>query len=119
VSESAVCQTGWVWFGAKPAQSETPVRAAAKRRPAGRGLGYATMTAEAIETKFRTVVEAIAGVSAQFRTSSSVRTQQIQPAAAVGATQRGESNRVLPAIPGSALFVEPANYSELCRWSKA
>jgi hypothetical protein len=29
------------------------------------GLGYATMTAEAIETKFRTVVEAIAGVSAQ------------------------------------------------------
>src|SRR5580693_4510356 len=25
------------WFGAKPAQSETPVRAAAKRRPPGRG----------------------------------------------------------------------------------
>ena len=26
-----------LWFGAKPAQSETPVRAAAKRRPPGRG----------------------------------------------------------------------------------
>jgi hypothetical protein len=26
---------GWVLFGAKPAQSETPVRAAAKRRPPG------------------------------------------------------------------------------------
>ena len=25
------------WFGAKPAQSETPVRAAGKRRPPGRG----------------------------------------------------------------------------------
>ena len=28
---------GWVGFGAKPAQSETPVRAAAKRRPPGEG----------------------------------------------------------------------------------
>ena len=27
----------WFMFGAKPAQSETPVRAAAKRRPPGRG----------------------------------------------------------------------------------
>jgi hypothetical protein len=34
VSESAVsAKRGWVSFGAKPAQSETPVRAAAKRRP--------------------------------------------------------------------------------------
>ncbi len=31
--ESAVsAKRGWVQFGAKPAQSETPVRAAAKRR---------------------------------------------------------------------------------------
>jgi len=38
VSESAVsAKRGWVQFGAKPAQSETPVRAAAKRRPSGRG----------------------------------------------------------------------------------
>jgi len=38
VSESAEsAKRGWVWFGAKPAQSETPVRAAAKRRPPGRG----------------------------------------------------------------------------------
>jgi len=37
VSESAVsAKRGWVWFGAKAAQSETPVRAAAKRRPPGR-----------------------------------------------------------------------------------
>ena len=36
--ESAVsAKRGWVSFGAKPAQSETPVRAAAKRRPPGRG----------------------------------------------------------------------------------
>jgi len=34
VSESAVsAKRGWGSFGAKPAQSETPVRAAAKRRP--------------------------------------------------------------------------------------
>jgi hypothetical protein len=33
VSESAVsAKHGWGSFGAKPAQSETPVRAAAKRR---------------------------------------------------------------------------------------
>jgi hypothetical protein len=38
VSESAVsAKQGWGWFGAKPAQSETPARAAAKRRPPGRG----------------------------------------------------------------------------------
>jgi hypothetical protein len=38
VSESAVsAKRGWGSFGAKPAQSETPVRAAAKRRPPGRG----------------------------------------------------------------------------------
>jgi hypothetical protein len=34
VSESAVsAKRGWGSFGAKPAQSETPARAAAKRRP--------------------------------------------------------------------------------------
>ena len=38
MSESAVsAKRGWGLFGAKPAQSETPVRAAAKRRPPGRG----------------------------------------------------------------------------------
>jgi len=38
VSESAVnAKRGWGSFGVKPAQSETPVRAAAKRRPRGRG----------------------------------------------------------------------------------
>ncbi len=38
MSESVVsAKRGWVLFGAKPAQSETPVRAAAKRRPPGRG----------------------------------------------------------------------------------
>ncbi len=38
MSESAVsAKRGWVSFGAKAAQSETPVRAAAKRRPRGRG----------------------------------------------------------------------------------
>jgi hypothetical protein len=38
VSESAVsAKRFWFMFGAKPAQSETPVRAAAKRRPPGRG----------------------------------------------------------------------------------
>jgi hypothetical protein len=38
VSESAViAKRGWGSFGAKPAQSETPARAAAKRRPPGRG----------------------------------------------------------------------------------
>ena len=38
MSESAVsAKRGWGSFGAKPAQSETPVRAAAKRRPPGRG----------------------------------------------------------------------------------
>jgi len=38
VSESAVsAKRGWGSFGAKAAQSETPVRAAAKRRPPGRG----------------------------------------------------------------------------------
>lgn len=36
--EGAVsAKRGWVSFGAKPAQSETLVRAAAKRRPPGRG----------------------------------------------------------------------------------
>ena len=40
MSESAVsAKRGWGSFGAKPAQSETPVRAAAKRRPPGRGRG--------------------------------------------------------------------------------
>jgi hypothetical protein len=39
VSESGVsAKRGRGWFGAKPAQSETPVRAAAKRRPPGRGV---------------------------------------------------------------------------------
>ena len=38
MSESAVSvKRGWVSFGAKPAQSETPVRAAVKRRPLGGG----------------------------------------------------------------------------------
>ena len=38
MSESAMsAKRGWGLFGAKPAQSETPVRAAAKRRPTGRG----------------------------------------------------------------------------------
>ena len=38
MSESVVsAKRGWVSFGARPAQSETPVRAAAKRRPPGRG----------------------------------------------------------------------------------
>ena len=38
MSESAVsAKRGWGWFGAKSAQSEAPVRAAAKRRPPGRG----------------------------------------------------------------------------------
>ena len=38
MSESAVsAKRGWGQFGAKPAQSETPDRAAAKRRPPGRG----------------------------------------------------------------------------------
>jgi hypothetical protein len=38
VSESTVsAKRGWGLFGAKPARSETPVRAAAKRRPPGRG----------------------------------------------------------------------------------
>jgi hypothetical protein len=38
VRESVVsAKRGWVSFGAKPAQSETPARAAAKRRPPGRG----------------------------------------------------------------------------------
>ena len=38
MSESVVsAKRVWSWFGAKPAQSETPVRAAAKRRPPGRG----------------------------------------------------------------------------------
>ena len=37
MSESGVsAKRGWGSFGAKPAQSETPVRAAAKRRPPGR-----------------------------------------------------------------------------------
>ena len=37
MSESAVsAKRGWGLFGAKPAQSETPVGAAAKRRPPGR-----------------------------------------------------------------------------------
>ena len=34
MSESAAsAKRSWFMFGAKPAQSETPVRAAAKRRP--------------------------------------------------------------------------------------
>ena len=38
MSESAVSAKRFCFmFGAKPAQSETPVRAAAKRRPPGRG----------------------------------------------------------------------------------
>jgi hypothetical protein len=38
VSESAAsAKRVCFMFGAKPAQSERPVRAAAKRRPAGRG----------------------------------------------------------------------------------
>jgi hypothetical protein len=38
VRESAVsAKRAWGSFGAKPAQSETPVRAAAERRPPGRG----------------------------------------------------------------------------------
>jgi hypothetical protein len=38
VSDSAVsAKRGWIQFGAKPAQSETPARAAAERRPLGRG----------------------------------------------------------------------------------
>src|ERR1700677_2816141 len=38
VSGSAVSDKRcWGYFGAKPAQSEPPVRAAAKRRPLGRG----------------------------------------------------------------------------------
>jgi hypothetical protein len=38
VRESAAsAKRVWFMFGAKPAQSETPVRAAAKRRPPGRG----------------------------------------------------------------------------------
>jgi hypothetical protein len=38
VSEGAVsAKRSWVQFGAKPAQSEARVRAAAKRRPPGRG----------------------------------------------------------------------------------
>jgi hypothetical protein len=38
VSESAVCgKRGWLWFGAQPAHSETPARAAAERSPRGRG----------------------------------------------------------------------------------
>jgi hypothetical protein len=38
VSESAVsAKRGGGSFGAKPAQSETPVRAAAERRPPARG----------------------------------------------------------------------------------
>ena len=38
VRESAVsAKRGCFMFGAKPAQSETPVRAAAERRPPGRG----------------------------------------------------------------------------------
>jgi hypothetical protein len=38
VSVSAVsAKRGWGSFGAKPAQSEMPVRAAAKRRPPGEG----------------------------------------------------------------------------------
>ena len=39
MSESAVSDKPafGLWFGAKPAQSETPVRAAAQRRPPGGG----------------------------------------------------------------------------------
>jgi hypothetical protein len=38
VRESAVsAKRGWGWFGAKPAPSEAPERAAAKRRPPGGG----------------------------------------------------------------------------------
>ena len=38
MSESAVsAKRGWGSFGVRPAQSETPARAAAKRRPPGGG----------------------------------------------------------------------------------
>jgi hypothetical protein len=38
VSESAVrAKRGWGWFGAQPARSEAPARAAAERRPPGGG----------------------------------------------------------------------------------
>jgi hypothetical protein len=50
---------------------------------------------------------------------SSARTRQREKAAATGGTQRGESTRVLAAIPSSSLHAEPANYCELCRWLKA
>jgi hypothetical protein len=50
---------------------------------------------------------------------SSVRTRQSEKAAAIGDTQRGESTRVLVAIPSSSLFAEPANWHGFYRWLKA
>ncbi|HWO40026.1 MAG TPA: hypothetical protein VNO32_65510 [Candidatus Acidoferrum sp.] len=66
VSESAVSakvRLGLVWRETGAIRNARPSRgqaASSRNRPVE--LGYATMTAEAIETKFRTVVEAIAGV---------------------------------------------------------
>ena len=56
------------------------------------------------------------GYSAGLRCS---KQNLICSALATGDTQRGESNRVLAAIPSSSLFAEPANYYGLCRWLKA
>jgi hypothetical protein len=72
VSESAVSAKrvgfGLVWRQTGAVRNARPSRGqAASSRKRAVELGYATMIAEAIETKFRTVVEAIAGVSAQFR----------------------------------------------------
>src|SRR5580700_4929514 len=44
---------------------------------------------------------------------------KVKKAAAGGDRQRGESTRVLRAIPSSSLFVEPANYHGFCRWLRA
>ena len=53
VSESAVsAKRGWGSFGAKPAQSETSVRAAAKRRPPGRGRSGGKMALLTAELKW-------------------------------------------------------------------
>jgi len=53
VSESVVsAKCGWVSFGTKLAQSETPVRAAAKRRPPGRGRSGMKMRSHAYASQF-------------------------------------------------------------------
>jgi hypothetical protein len=53
VSEIAVsAKRGWGSFGAKPAQSETPVRAAAKRRPPGRGCSGKKMRSHRFNWSF-------------------------------------------------------------------